>query len=32
MKQLPIVWQKLVSGGKTCDRCALTRTMNWERP
>jgi hypothetical protein len=21
MKQLPIVWQRLVVGGKTCDRC-----------
>ena len=25
MRQLPIVWQRLVSGGKTCDRCAATQ-------
>lgn len=24
MKTLPIVWQRLVSGGKTCPRCAGT--------
>ena len=26
MQTLPIVWQRLVKGGKTCDRCASTRT------
>ena len=25
MRQLQIVWQRLVSGGKTCDRCAATQ-------
>ncbi len=25
MRTLPIVWQRLVSGGKTCDRCAATQ-------
>ena len=24
MKSLPILWQRLVSGGKTCDRCSAT--------
>ena len=24
MRPLPIVWQRLVSNGKTCDRCAAT--------
>ena len=24
MKPLPILWQRLVSGGKTCDRCSAT--------
>ena len=24
MKSLPILWQRLVSGGKTCDRCNAT--------
>ena len=26
MKQLPIVWQRLVRDGKTCDRCGATQT------
>lgn len=25
MRSLPIVWQRLVSNGKTCDRCAATQ-------
>jgi hypothetical protein len=25
MQQLPIVWQRLVSNGQTCDRCAATQ-------
>lgn len=25
MRKLPIVWQRLVSSGKTCDRCAQTQ-------
>ena len=25
MRPLPIVWQRLVSGGQTCDRCAATQ-------
>ena len=25
MRELPIVWQRLVSGGTTCDRCAATQ-------
>jgi hypothetical protein len=25
MRQLPIVWQRLVVGGKTCDRCGETQ-------
>ena len=25
MKSLPIVWQRLVSGGQTCTRCAATQ-------
>ncbi len=25
MRQLPIVWQRLVNSGKTCDRCAETQ-------
>src|SRR6516225_3089709 len=25
MKSLPIVWQRLISDGKTCDRCAATQ-------
>ena len=24
MRALPIIWQRLVSGGKTCDRCGAT--------
>ena len=24
MKPLPILWQRLVSEGKTCDRCSAT--------
>jgi hypothetical protein len=24
MRSLPIIWQRLVSGGKTCDRCGAT--------
>ena len=24
MKPLPIIWKRLVSGGKTCDRCSAT--------
>ena len=24
MKALPVVWQRLVSEGKTCDRCSAT--------
>ena len=26
VQTLPIVWQRLVSGGQTCDRCAATHT------
>ena len=25
MKSLPIVWQRLVSGGRTCERCGATQ-------